>query len=501
MTNPCLSKSVDNKDSLVAVIAEGNEQDTSFIEALVQLSQLYWYSNSDTAFIIAERAYKLAENMNDLKSMADAENSMAATNLLRGDYSNAIRYWRSSLNHLELINDRHGVARTLGNLGIPYKELGDYPKALKYYYQALSIDQALGNRGESAKHLCNIGILNDLQGNYEEALNYYSQSVKILGEIGDTLNMEANLGNMGVTYRKMGNYSKALEFYFQAYKYAKKLDYKRHIATWQGNIAIIYEKQMEATTDKVEKERLLDLALEYHNQALITNKKIGNTKGAIVNMTNLGDISKRMGNFENALDILSKALKQSEEIKSLYMIKILNESLSSVYVQAENYQAAYNHYKEYSLAKDSLFNENKSKEIGKLEAKYEFEMAEQERIQIEKQRRTALAEAQRRRDNLQYSGILIFLVLVFAGVFMLGKFSIPLRLAEGMIFFAFLLLFEFMLVMLDPYIDRYSGGEPAYKLLFNAVLAGMIFPLHSFFEEMLKKRIMKRTKEQTSVSK
>ncbi|MFH1320425.1 MAG: hypothetical protein ABII90_07220 [Bacteroidota bacterium] len=60
-----------------------------------------------------------------------------------------------------------------------------------------------------------------------------------------------------------------------------------------------------------------------------------------------------------------------------------------------------------------------------------------------------------------------------------------------MIFFTFLLFFEFTLVLSDPYIERFSAGAPAIKLAFNAILAAMIFPLHSFFEGKLKERIMK----------
>ena len=64
--------------------------------------------------------------------------------------------------------------------------------------------------------------------------------------------------------------------------------------------------------------------------------------------------------------------------------------------------------------------------------------------------------------------------------------------AEGITFFAFLLFFEFMLVLLDPYIDKYSSGEPVYKLLINALVAAAIFPLNALFEKVLKRRLMKK---------
>ena len=66
------------------------------------------------------------------------------------------------------------------------------------------------------------------------------------------------------------------------------------------------------------------------------------------------------------------------------------------------------------------------------------------------------------------------------------------KFAEGLIFFTFLLFFEFCLVLLDPLIEDWSGGEPLYKLLFNAILAGAIFPAHAFFENTLKNRLLKK---------
>ena len=69
--------------------------------------------------------------------------------------------------------------------------------------------------------------------------------------------------------------------------------------------------------------------------------------------------------------------------------------------------------------------------------------------------------------------------------------KVNVRMAEGIIFFSFLILFEFLLVLADPYIDNWSGGAPGIKLLFNAAVAALIFPLHSLFEKKLKGRLVK----------
>jgi len=155
------------------------------------------------------------------------------------------------------------------------------------------------------------------------------------------------------------------------------------------------------------------------------------------------------------------------------------------------FKEAYEAYIRFTGLKDSIFNDDKSKEIGKLEAKYEFEKAEEEKKSLERKELERSQFEESRRNNLQYSGIFMVIVALGMSLFTLGKFNLSVRLVEGIIFFTFLLFFEFTLVLLDPFIEQYSGGEPAFKLLFNAVLAAMIFPLHSFFENNVKKRLAK----------
>ncbi|MBL4658690.1 MAG: hypothetical protein JKX73_11860 [Flavobacteriales bacterium] len=139
---------------------------------------------------------------------------------------------------------------------------------------------------------------------------------------------------------------------------------------------------------------------------------------------------------------------------------------------------------------DSINNEETKKASIRQQTKYEFEKAQIIKEQKQKEQTRIQEEELSRRDNLQYSVILIVILLVFGGVLGLGFVKVSPSVAEGLIFFAFLILFEFLLVLSDPYVDNITGGAPAYKLLTNAVLAALIFPLHSLFERLLKKRLI-----------
>jgi len=115
----------------------------------------------------------------------------------------------------------------------------------------------------------------------------------------------------------------------------------------------------------------------------------------------------------------------------------------------------------------------------------------EEEERVDQAHQGEILKAKNRSDNIQYSGIMVFMLVLVVLVLMNGRIHFSERMAGGLVFFTFLLLFEFSLVLLDPYIEEYSSGAPVIKLAFNALLAAFIFPLHSFFESILKRRLVR----------
>jgi len=156
-------------DSLEKIL-KATKEDTTRIKALIKLSQEYWYTQPDTAFLIAKEAYTLAKQDSYKKQMADAANSMAASFYFKGDYSNALKHWLNSLKISEERNDKTAIARSLGNIGIVYRMQGDYPNALKHYFGTLKIAKELGDKNMIAPRLGDIGILYHNMGDYPKSL-------------------------------------------------------------------------------------------------------------------------------------------------------------------------------------------------------------------------------------------------------------------------------------------------------------------------------------------
>ena len=446
-------------------------------------------------------------------SFGEAQDLSNIGNLYRtqGDYANALIYFNQALEIMKKSGDKLDIAMSLGNIANVYSEQGDFPRALKRFFEALQIFEELGAKARIATLHGNLGVIYNDQSDYPNALKHHAKALEIDEELGKKNSIVGHLNNIGVIYKNQGDYTNALKHHFESLNLAKELGIKQSQGTALGNIGIVYYNQAEearSKQDMVGCDTLYSKALDHYEEALSIAKEIGSKTGILKELGNIGVVYSRQAQsgfgeaeirkkkYEEAERYLKEALALADSIGYLMAVRAWNLDLSELYDQTQRYDLALKHFRQYSAVKDTLFNEEKSKDIGKLEAKHDFAMATAEQKRHEEAQAQEAIAIKSRRNNLQYSGILIFLVLVFASVFGLAKISIPIRLAEGLIFFSFLLFFEFTLVLLDPYIEQYSSGGPAIKLGFNAVLAGFIFPLHSFFETQLKGRLFKSSETQ-----
>jgi len=71
-------------------------------------------------------------------------------------------------------------AKFTHHLGIITHQRGDYEQALGWYRQALAINEKLGDRASLAGSYHQIGNVAFLRGDSEQALNWYRQSLPIL---------------------------------------------------------------------------------------------------------------------------------------------------------------------------------------------------------------------------------------------------------------------------------------------------------------------------------
>ena len=92
------------------------------------------YSNPDTAIILSTQALRISNSLPNGEGRGGAFTANSLRNLgvfnwLKGNYPQALDYYFKALKMAEDLGDKQLEAKTLGNIGIVYKDQGDYPKA------------------------------------------------------------------------------------------------------------------------------------------------------------------------------------------------------------------------------------------------------------------------------------------------------------------------------------------------------------------------------------
>jgi len=476
---------IDSLQNLLKTVAE----DTGKVKILHELTWEYINIDLDTAKEYAVQGLALAEKTGDKPGIAGFYNCLGIIYDYSSDYVVALANYQESLRLEKELGNKEGIASAHSNIGIVYELQGDYPTAIKNYFKSLNGYMEIDDERGIALSYNNLGIVYRKLGDHDASLKNHFEGLKIQKELKDRLSIAYSYNNIGLNYKNILDYVAALEYYTKSLGILKELDNKRGVAGCYLNIGNIYKRkgnQAREEGDLVQSALYYTKAMKNLSEGLTIKKSLGDQRGVAASCNNIGIVYYNQGDYEKSIELIGKAKEINEKIGELSQLQDNYFAFANCYERQGNYQQALNYSKLYSELNDSLFNEKKSKEIGKLEARYEFEKAnaELERAALVKSEKEK--EETKRRNNLQYSIIVIVLALLTLGIVALGRINIPTRVAEGLIFFTFLLFFEFLLVLLDPQIEKFSGGEPAYKLLFNAGIAGLIFPLHSFFETKIK---------------
>jgi len=397
-----------------------------------------------------------------------------------GAYETGLMQGKAGLDLCEKNKDQKSIAGCLNNVGGIYEVQGNYPKALDYYQKSLKIRAQLGNQPGIATCLMNMGNIYWFQGNSLKALDSYQKSLKIYEQIENKQGISTCLMNMGNIYRSQGNYPKALDYFQMSLEIYEQIGDQVGIAYCLNNMGEIYTSEGNYLK-----------ALDYFQKSLRIDEQIGDTTGISNSFISIGNAYFHLKQPEIAKEYAGKGLKLAQKIKHLEFMKGGSQTSYRVDSALGDWKSAFEHHKLFKQYSDSLHNEDKAKEFGRIESKYQFEQeAEAVKRKEAESKRTEQLETERR-NNLQYLSIFAGLIVLFIGLSFVGKLKITERVLDISLFATLLILFEFLLILFDPVLDRYTGGIPIQKLVFNSVIALGFAPLHGFLEKKLRKRFVR----------
>ncbi len=266
-------------------------------------------SDFKQAYLHAEKAKALFVLSENTLGEAKVLSLMANIYLQLGQYDSALDYNVRSLTIYENLNYAKGIGSALNNIGLSYFHLGDYQKARRYFEKALVHREKHNLKKGKAYTLNNLASVCEKEKDYEQALRLQQQSLEIMRELKDKRGEAAVLCNKSKVHAALGEFHRAIELQQQSLEIEQAL----------GNIV-------------GEVESLFELGKIYSNPTF------------------------EQADDQKAIAYWQAALSKAEQVGEKEISYMIHHALSEMYAKHRNFEAAYQHCRQYSELRETVIS-------------------------------------------------------------------------------------------------------------------------------------------------
>ena len=342
--------------------------DTMRNKALLNLGVAYYHSNPDSAMLFEQQTYLLAKKNNwtigqeiSLKNMADIYADWA-------EYVKAISFYFKALKIAGELNDLYGMSVVNVDIGATCIQQQDYKKALPYLRLAL-------------KQSNTFSITHKLRFKHKQ-------------------NREFIWACIGDCYRNMHRTDSAAYYLEIAFDDCKKFNFSDDIRWIQRDLG-------EVEAEKGDKIG----ALGFFRRAVTSDKAVGDAKSESNAYLSTANLYHKYKQQDSAEYYAQKALERAAAGK--YEQEVLNAGkvLSIFYDEDHNLPQAYKYFKITTVAKDSLYSQDKVKQLLSID----FDEKEKQQELLTAQREGQKEAEDRLRTYILSGGlgILLLLAIIF----------------------------------------------------------------------------------------
>lgn len=272
----------------------------------------------DSAIIVGREMLTLAEKRNDISQITYIINGLGWASTASAQYDLALQYYFRNIEYLKISKDTSLTAATLSNIGLLYYKLDDFKKALSYYMQCLDVRLKSKKKTELDRLYINIGLAQLKIRNFSEAEKFVSKGLGICkDDCQDYIQVEG-LFALGMINFEQQKRKLAEQYFLKSHLIAEKSEYDRFIF---DNVYYLSRILMD--------ENRIDEAVYYLSRA---EKSI------------------------------QRGVNLPREISQLYLRQ------SELYRKIGNYEKASSYQQKYIELRDSVFDEELSNSLMKIEA-------------------------------------------------------------------------------------------------------------------------------------
>lgn len=390
--------------------------------------------------------------------------SLGDTYLLKSERLLAFRNYLQALTVAEELGGYEPLRESYYNLADFYRDLGEYEKSKDYFFKVLALTVKKNKPFDRLNAYRRLGFVYTRAKQYDIAQEYFEKVLSLADSIH--FNMFRVNGYLSILeqYLQSNQSDKALA-YFNTHadlrEFLKRANADHYVYLVYG----LVHHQMGR----------YDSAQYYYTLAEPIFEAKANGSRRYQFYTYQAGLYNDAKKHDKAIIYLQKADRIGETLGDLEMMQSTSNALDTTYQKLGDYKRAYFYNRKYHAYTDSLRALATEKDVMVLEVADEAKRREREELKAE--------EKQREWHNIQYMGITVAIAAVFIVLVMLGAFRVSKATIKILGFFAFIFLFEFIILIADNQIHHATHGEPWKIMLIKIGLISILLPLHHFLEE------------------
>ena len=398
--------------NLTQVWMEAGQLDSARASALqaMRLSRSNWRTAFDCSLAYARLLSKANELNHSLKlyrqlvhtahvrqsnyHAVEALTPKGHVHYVLGQFDSATTCFAEAMNRLPAQGSTMRRGHLLSELGTVRQAQGDYSRAIGLHLEALALAEKL--KDQRLQLMCN-GNLGSVYGylrQHQQAETYFRRAYALATDSADRARMLTNLGG---TLSEQKRYAEGTAYLEQALAIYQRLNLFLEQLYALNNLGVNYDDQNQYP----EAER-------YYGQALSLARQIGDTPTTAIILTNLARICLMQGQPQKSSQLAREGLSMARNTQYGEALRAAWREVYRADSALVNWKGAFEAHKQFKSIADSLVNNEKAREIGRLEAQYE---AQKDRELLETRQQ---AQLQQRNWLVGSAGVGLLVALVVA---------------------------------------------------------------------------------------
>ena len=371
------------------------------------------------------------------------------------------------------------LAKAYLQIGNYFSNISDYKQALEYEFKSLALAEKSKNIRSIWLASKEVGVSFKKLKNYGEALRYLKKAVPLI-------NM-ASLSGSDVsnrTYTHLAEVFLALGQPDSALRYiqlANEATVKEKDAYGYARVLYIFATVYKAKGD-------IDLAESYYKKCIAFSDAENIYAPYVTATTDYGQYLYDTKQYNLSKAYTLNGFNKAKDAKNKLGMIDAAALLRKVYYAVGQKDSSYFYADVKDTYSDSVFNEQQRNQIQNLSFSQQIK---------EKEEQAKLSEeAQQRKQNIQFALIALGIITFIIIFLMLSRRHITnTKLIQFLGVVALLLVFEFLNLLLHPFLERITHHSPVLMLLALVCIAALLVPLHHKLEKWATHKLVEKNKQ------